>query len=55
MLVDNDDLLLVRRDVHKGNSGGLLDNWDREGIIDEDAYNNTVLQGHEQGFALWRA
>ena len=55
MLVDNDDLLLVRRDVHKGNSGGLLDYWDREGIIDENANNNTVLQGHKQRFALWRA
>lgn len=50
MLINHSDLLLVSRDIDKSDACGLLHNRHGEGVVDEDACDNTIGESDHQGF-----
>ena len=52
MLIDEDDLGLVGRDVDHLDRGGLVCDRDREGVVDKDTDDDTVFETDEERFFL---
>ena len=55
MLVNQNDLGLVCRDVYYLDRGGLVCNGNREGVVDEDTDDYAILEADEEGLLFGRA
>ena len=53
MLINKHDLGLICGDVHKFDTSHLVDDLDRERVVNENAQDHSILQTYKQRFAFW--